>query len=246
MKHQAITFKRTIVYYSAIYISFLYPSIAYCNKIILSPLSIRNGIESQISIYYPLKNQNKIYLSKYYKENNNLAEEVGIDLSNYLEKGAVAKYDLSKEKFFLLFYNLAETNYCPYNYLIQRVKVNKKYYNRSGNVVKESNYHLVEVMKTKNGKIKRADGHIKKYSLGNSYKRKISVTCEIGCGKIDGVLDSKYWPYGKSSLYELLQDYSQNIGMYNKVYFKFYNKYSYSFDFSKDGQSNVKFPAFVN
>ncbi|MGF1686561.1 hypothetical protein L4C36_07675 [Photobacterium japonica] len=221
------------------------PLMSVASEVILTSMPIRYGIESQISLTWPLENKNKIYSSKHFMNDNNLAEEAGVYLPQYFLDSAVSDYDAKKKKFFMLFYNMAEAPGCDREYLIQRVKLTKTDFDINGKVLKKDKKYLVEIMKTLDGKMKRADRHIKKYSLNRAYTRHLSAQLEIGCGKIKDLTPAKAWPFSRSKLYKLAQNYSSEPGLYHQVNFEFSRAYSYSFMFSKDGNHSVTWPDFM-
>ena len=106
--------------------------------------------------------------------------------------------------------------------------------------------YLVEVMKTKGKSIKRADEHVRSYSLNGGYRRVIKIEAEIGCGVVKNKAEGIRWPYSKRSLYELIQNYSDSSGCYDDVRFEFSNKYSFGVDFTKDGIKAIEWPYFIN
>ena len=215
------------------------------NGITIEALSIRNGIESQISLNWPLSDKNQIYSSKYYKSHYKLAQKAGLDLNNFMEQPAVVGFNSTNNNMFMLFYNTAFSPTCNRNYLIQRVKVTKSYYNHNNNKHRETHVYLVEVMKTKGRSTKRADGHYRSYSLNKHAKRSIDIDIEIGCGVIPNETQGHSWSYAKNSLYELVQNYSPNPGYYDEVKFDFSTKYSFGMTFSTNGIESIKWPYFI-
>lgn len=221
-------------------------TLSYAGDMRLSPMTIRSGIESQISLQWPLENNKAIYNSKHFSHDSNLAEKAGVYLPQYFGDFAVSDYDAKKKQFFMLFYNMAEAQTCDRDYFIQRVKLTKTAFDINGKVIKKDKQYLVEIMKTHDGKMKRGDRHIKRYSLNGAYTRHLSAQLEIGCGEIPELTPTQAWPFSPSKLYKLAQDYSSQRGLYDQIDFTFSYAYSYSFMFSKDGNHSVTWPEFVN
>lgn len=222
-----------------------FPAYSSGSSVVLKSLSLRNGIESQVSLNWPLKDENEIYSSKYYAEDKKFAKEAEVDLAQHLNEAAIAGFSPKTRKFFMLFYNTAEPQGCNKEYLIQRVKIRKVSYNKRGQIINDTDKYLVEVMKTTGKTIKRADRHIKKYSLNKAYKRSVFAELEIGCGRITNITPSNDWPFAQNKLYKLIQNYSVSEGLYNEVEFEFSEKYLFNFHFSQNGSSSVEWPDFI-
>lgn len=219
---------------------------AFANGVIIKPLSIRNGLESQMSLNWPLKNKKAVYTSTYFKEKQVLAKKSGVNLKKKMTKAGVAKFNKENGKFFMLFYNMAKAPSCRRDYLVQRVKLTKSYYKKNGRMYDQRHEYLVEVMKTKRKSTKRADEHVRSYSLNGAYRRVVKVEAEIGCGVVQNKTEGNRWPYSKRSLYELIQDHSDSPGCYEDVRFEFSNKYSFGVDFNRDGIKAIEWPYFIN
>ena len=215
------------------------------NEIVINVLSIREGIESQISLDWPLDNRNRVYSSRYFKSQQKLAKKAGLNLSNFMEQPAVFGFNSTNKNMYMLFYNTAFSPTCKRNYLIQRVKITKSFYDNHNKKYKETRDYLVEVMKTKGRSIKRADAHYRSYSLNKSTKRTTVVDLEIGCGVIPHKVQGRKWPYNKSILYKLVQNYSRSPGDYDRVIFDFSRKYSFGMSFSVQGIESITWPYFI-
>jgi len=216
------------------------------NDINLLPVSIRSGIESQISLRWPLADSQIIFSSKYFLADKKLAAMAGIDLSKYLGQYKVAEYNPSNKNIFLLFYNLVSAPTCNRDYMIQKVRLDKYAYDQNGNLTNRRNLHLVEVMKLNSEKrLKRADRHVRRYSLQNNHRRRVVLEVEIGCGTIPGLVESRRWPYRPGILYKLVQDYSTDPGLYDHVRFETSKRYGMEFEFDANGNHTVEWPSFL-
>lgn len=210
------------------------------------PVSLRSGIESQISLRWPLADSQLIFSSKYFLADKKLAAMAGLDLSKHLSQYKVAQYNQSNKNIFLLFYNLVAAPTCNRDYMIQKVRLDKYAYDQNGNLTSLNNLHLVEIMKLNSEKrLKRADRHVRRYSLQNNHKRRVVLEVEIGCGTIPGLVESRRWPYRPGILYKLVQDYSINPGLYNHVQFENSKSYGMEFEFDAHGNHEVNWPSFL-
>ena len=147
----------------------------------------------------------------------------------------------------MLFYNFVQATACNRHYVIQTVKLTKKFYDQNDNIHHEKNEYLVEVMRLNNKKLtKKPDQHLKRYSLGYAYRRDLVATYEVGCGRIPGVVDSNLWPFKRTKSYQRIQDYSKSIGLYKQVKFDF-SIYLFSWNELQcaDGKLTVQLPDFL-
>lgn len=219
----------------------------FANEIELIPVSIRNGLESQISLKWPLSDPDRIYSSETYLTNQKYAKKVGFDLSEKLEKNGLLAYNPETTDIMVLFYNLVKAPKCERGYVIQKVRLDKYFLNQANQIIKEKHEYLVEAMKLNNNKmIKRADEHLKFYSLQNSFKRKVVLESEIGCGQISGVAEGIKWPFAANRLYKRIQNYSASPGYYDRVFFESSQKYRMEFEFDAYGNNNAIWPEFMH
>ncbi|MFC1883844.1 hypothetical protein ACFL2O_03640 [Thermodesulfobacteriota bacterium] len=208
----------------------------------LIPLTIGEGMG------LPVPNSSVQYkkdLTSYFDKIVEYADRAGVSVY----KNAEDFYSVGTKNnwFFLLYFNLASAKKCKREYLIQRVKVTTGSYGKGGrNSYRGKTLYLVEVMKLRGDKkTGRGDQHLRVYSLGRAFKRKIEVECEIGWGCIRGDLEGDEWPYGESVLYKELQGYSERPGLYDKIRFEVSRKYVTKMEFDKDGKGSVQLPAFL-
>lgn len=205
------------------------------------PVTLRDGMESRKSPAWPLRNPSKIFQEPAFLNNEQRALKAGIDLREELDKYSVEGYKDSS--FFFLFYNFVTAVGCPNDYVIQKVRLNKLYYDTGGNPYKTQEQFFVEVLALNYKKeTKRADEHRREYLLGKFTKRKIVIDLEIGCGEIPKVVTGKAWPNPKNKLYYKVQNYSDEPGLYNKVDFAFSSKYRVTMEFDRDGKYSLDLP----
>jgi hypothetical protein len=185
------------------------------------------------------------YFNRYFQKTMEYAEKAGVsvfkNMDDFFSVGTKDGW------FFLLYYNLSRAEKCKRDYLIQRVKLSTGSYGKGGRKpYRGKTLYLVEVMKlNEERKTGRGDQHLRVYSLGGAFKRKIEVECEIGWGCIRGDLKGDEWPYGKTLLYRELQGYSERPGLYDKVRFEVSRKYLTVMEFDKEGRGRVQLPAFL-
>ncbi len=223
----------------------LTPLISTAGDIDIYGVSIHYGYEGVRTFDWPPEDSDAIFTNKYFLKDNELALDAEVDISQYLNNQVISTYNNKKNKFFLLFFNMIDSEGCDKDYLIQRVRIKKVSYDFYGKQSSTSWQHLVEVFKIQNGNIKKADRHIKKYSLNKEYIREVFTDVEVGCGKIPGIVEGKHWLYGRNSLYKLIQDYSAEPGLYDDVYFDFSSGYTFDFSFAADGSSSIELPYFI-
>ena len=205
------------------------------------PVTLRDGMESRTTPLWPLKDPSRIFQSPVYARNKEHAPKAGIDLKEELDKYSTIGY--KNNFFFLLFYNFITASGCPNDYVIQRTKIRKLYYDFSGIQYKDQRQFLVEAIKlTPRLEIPKADEHRKAYSLGGAARRKIIIDSEIGCGNIFDVIEEKPWPYGRGKMYHRIQDYSKKPGLYKEVDFIFSHKYRITMEFERDGKYSFELP----
>ncbi|HQP10872.1 MAG TPA: hypothetical protein PKV41_05760 [Candidatus Omnitrophota bacterium] len=205
------------------------------------PVSLRDGMESQKSPLWPLKNPSKIFEEPAFLENEKRALAVGIRLKDHLDQYSVSGY--KQNTFFFLFYNFLTAVGCPNDYVVQRVRLTKLYYDLLGNVYKKHEQFLVEALALNLKKeTKRADDHWKTYTLGKFFKRKVVIDLEIGCGEIPKTLTGKAWPHAQNPLYYRVQDYSDEPGLYDKVKYQFSSAYRITMEFDRDGKYSLELP----
>jgi len=205
------------------------------------PVTIRDGMESQITARWPLEGQERVFQGVAYRKNEKRVKALGGGLRGSMGEYYVA--GVKDDKLFLLFYNFITANGCQNDYIIQKVKLNKVYYDYSGIQYKEENQYLLEVIRLNFQKeTEKADEHYREYALGKASRRRITVDLEVGCGKIPGVLEKAGWPYEPTVLQYTLQNYSERPELYEKVKFNFSANFRYSMIFDRRGHYSVEIP----
>jgi len=215
-------------------------------RIVLVPVTLRAGMEGPSRVSGALTNIMTAQKNKVFVKNQLAAQKAGINLLHDLNKACSAGYQ--NGQFFLLFYNTAHTMGCNREFLIQRVKITKRYFTQDNKEAKPTEeLFLVEMLKVNRlGQQKRADEHFKRYSIGDAFRRKVVVECEIGWGRIPNKLEAYVWPSKSNTLYNCIQDYSPIPGLYQEVQFEWSQKYSYAFEIAQNGQFLFQLPFFIN
>lgn len=207
----------------------------------LVPVTLRDGMESQKTPSWPLRNPNKVFEEPSFVNNEKRANKVGIDLRKALDQLSVSGY--KDGNFYFLFYNFLTAGGCQNEYVIQRVRLDKEYFDYFGNLKNRQVQYLVEALALNFRKeTKRADEHRREYRLGKFSKRKITIDFEVGCGEIPKKLTGKAWPNPKNPLYYRVQGYSDEPKLYDKVNYKFSSTYRIEIEMDQDGQYSLDLP----
>lgn len=162
-----------------------------------------------------------------------------------LDQPAISGFSSTNQNFFQLFYNTASSPSCKREYLIQRVKITKSYYDKNHRRYKQTHEYLVEAMRTKNSTYKRADMHIRSYSINEASSRSTLIEAEIGCGILPNEATGNTWPYSRGTLYKEIQGYQPTPGVYNKIKFDFSKSYSLGVEFHETGIKSITWPYFI-
>jgi hypothetical protein len=176
-----------------------------------------------------------------FQKNEQRAFQAGVTLMNELGKTSAQGH--ANGSAFLLFYNSVSAPDCGRDYVIQRVKLTKTDFNENNIEVSREETYLVEIMKTKNGRIKKPDEHVKLYKIGTSTRRHLSAEAEVGCAEIPGVVEGNAWPREPNKLYAVIQDYSTTPGHYFTVRFDDSASYRFDMDFTSSGNFQTILPS---
>ncbi|MGK5084917.1 hypothetical protein WDW37_16640 [Bdellovibrionota bacterium FG-1] len=146
----------------------------------------------------------------------------------------------------LLFYAFFNTYRDPESvraYAIQRIrKTATSYRSVTDSHPVVSIEYLVEVFKTRNGALKRADVHHGTYPISGFFKRTVVKELEVGTGEIPLIAVGNTWPFEPNILYKLVQDYSANRAAYDSVRFERSVAWRIDAEFSSDGRYEVRAP----
>ena len=142
-----------------------------------------------------------------------------------------------------LFYKVTENAFGDRPYVIQRIrKIERTWKDASDTKPEEKSTYQVEVFKTLGGTLKQADQHFGDYGLHDAHRREIVKEYEIGLGEVPGSCEGTAWPFPATSLYQLLQAYVAERGIYDDVVFKAARKWSLTVSFSADGSYAIRSP----
>ncbi|RWQ04143.1 MAG: hypothetical protein EOS82_13805 [Mesorhizobium sp.] len=132
--------------------------------------------------------------NKVYREEKAPAAKAGVEIDQFLDdyyaKGFRKESGANRAVHYLIFYNSISAPQCKREYLIQRVRQTKIYYQENRKIVGKQVKYLVEVFKLNSyGHTKRADRHKQLHFLGDAQSRKTVVDIEVGCGEVRSVAE---------------------------------------------------------
>ena len=157
------------------------------------------------------------------------AKAAGVDLEAPTHPLVVVSYE--RGRLFYVFYKIAEGAIGDRPYVIQRIKKTERTWaNADQEQPDVRTTYQVEVFKTFAGALKRADEHhgsfVKEY--------------EIGFGEVPGVCEGTAWPFGGDRLFEYLQRYQEEPGLYSEVTFLAATPWTLHVAFGADGSYGVR------
>jgi hypothetical protein len=209
----------------------------------LLPVSIAEGMAAPPSLS---KEEKAEYLERFHGDVLREAQQVGVDMTS--RRNWFYALGVKAETLFLVFFNHVQASGCPTEFLIQRVKLTKAYYAEGeSEPYEQSAEYLVEVMKLNDrGQTKgTGDRHSRNYHLGKAFRRTATVECEVGWGRIPGVAEGEQWPFPQRYLYQLVQNYSPQPGIYDRVQFAKSTTYVITIEFDRTGRYSVLLPSFI-
>jgi hypothetical protein len=168
------------------------------------------------------------------------ARSAGVDLRQPSHPIIVASY--RDGRLFHLFYKSTENALGDRPYLIQRLKRILRSWKSADAEPEETVEYKVEAFKTIAGALKRPDAHWGSYGLGEYRRREVIKEYEIGFGEIPGVCEGELWPYDKKTLFKMLQDWSRDPGLHDKVSFSRARMWRLEVSFDASGSYRVRSP----
>jgi len=172
------------------------------------------------------------------------AKAAGVDLGQpaRLEHPLVVAH-FEKNRLFYLFYKIAERAVGDRPYLIQRIKKTERTWATDDQEEPEvRTTYQVEVFKTFAGALKRADQHHGSYGLGDRARREIVKEYEIGFGEIPGTCEGTAWPFGGGRLFQYVQPFQEEPGIYPEVRFFAATPWTLAVSLASDGTYAVRCP----
>ncbi|TIL99107.1 MAG: hypothetical protein E5Y64_22885 [Mesorhizobium sp.] len=119
------------------------------SEIILEQVTLRRGMEGDTRLSGALDDPKTYSKNKVYCEEKELAAKAGIEidqfLGDYYAKGFRKESGANKAVHYLLFYNSISAPQCKREYLIQRVRHTKIYYQENRKIVGKQVKYIVEV-----------------------------------------------------------------------------------------------------
>jgi len=207
------------------------------DKVQLELVSLRDNLYSILTDEQK-KIPNKIYDIKAFTDIKSRAATVGIDINDMMdEKHFVGS---NGDYFFDIFFDMKRSKDCPKDYLIQRVRVFRQFFDQNGNLNSENEVkYLVEAWRLGDDKKTiAADQHWRHYRIEQDSRRTFRIDIEVGCGRIPRVIEVQEWPY-EEDVHHLIEGYDEDLGHYEDVIFDFSTKYKVYGEFDKDGKYSV-------
>jgi hypothetical protein len=171
------------------------------------------------------------------------ARHAGLDLEELTHPYLAHIY--ANNRLFYVFYKTAESAVGDRPYLIQRIKKIERTWlteDQTAPVVKTT--YQVEVFKIFAGAMKRADQHFGSYGLRGNYRREVVKEYEIGFGEVPDACEGTAWPFDPGKLFKYVQEYQEDIGVYDDVKFLSSTTWTLSVGFARDGTYHVRSPEF--
>ena len=91
------------------------------------------------------------------------------------------------------------------------------------------------MFKTYAGALKRADEHHGSFAIRDNHRREVVKEYEIGFGEVPGVCEGTAWPFDDDRLFEYLQRYQEDPGLYSQVTFLEATPWTLDVSFGADG-----------
>ncbi len=146
------------------------------------------------------------------------ARAVGIDLAN--PPHPLVAHRFVDGQLFYVFCKTTENAFGDRAYLIQRVKKTERTWPKPDSTSPEERVtYLVEAFKSIGGVLKGEDQHFGHFHLNGASRREVIKEYEIGFGEVPTVCEGAAWPYAPGSLYQRIQGYQEEIGLYAKTTF---------------------------
>jgi len=168
------------------------------------------------------------------------ARSAGMDLRRPSHPIVVASY--RGGRLFHLFYKSTENALGDRPYLIQRLKRVVRSWKTVDAEPEETVEYKVEAFKTIAGALKRPDSHWGSYRIGEYRRREVIKEYEIGFGEIPGVCEGELWPYDNKKLFKMLQVWSAEPGLHDKVRFSRARTWRLAVEFDTSGSYRVRSP----
>lgn len=170
-----------------------------------------------------------------------VAKAAGVDLESPMHPLVVASYQ--NKRLFYVFFKIGVDAFGDRPYLIQRIKKTERTWATPDQEEPDvRTTYQVEVFKTFAGAIKRGDQHHGSYGLRENHRREVVKEYEFGFGEVPGECEGTDWPYEKGRLFEYVQRYQEEPGVYPEVKFLASTPWSLHVAFHADGEWSVRCP----
>ena len=213
------------------------------NNIQIIPISLREYLNHWFISGNMSRTDAKMHWASELMDLNSKTRNLGINIADEIN----SKYMVGSngKSYFAAFFDYKRAPTCNRNYLIQKSKLTRKYFYANGSrQMPNTEKYLVEVWKLSEPDKTTiwGDRHTRNYKLIDDFKEEYVAEIEVGCGTIPGKFEGDYWP-DNSSVYKLLQDYSEDLGLYPKVKFDFSLSYKMEGSFDAEGAYSFKINA---
>jgi len=169
------------------------------------------------------------------------AKAVGLDLDAPAHP-LVAHRFLDRQVFYV-FYKTTENAFGDRSWVLQRIKKTERSWPAGADAKPEVKVtYLVEAFKTLGGVLKGEDQHYGHFHLGDFARREIVKEYEIGFGEVSGVGEGVPWPFAEGTLYQRIQPYQEEIGLYAKTALVAARRWSLTVSFDASGTYRVASP----
>lgn len=169
------------------------------------------------------------------------AKAVGLDLD--APPHPLVAHRLLDRQVFYVFYKTTENAFGDRPWVLQRIRKTERSWPAGADAKPEVKVtYLVEAFKTIGGVLKGEDQHYGHFHLGEFARREIVKEYEIGFGEVPGVCEGVPWPFAAGTLYQRIQPYQEEIGLYEKTALRAARRWSLTVSFDASGAYRVASP----
>ncbi|MCU0727824.1 MAG: hypothetical protein MUE73_18860 [Planctomycetes bacterium] len=167
-----------------------------------------------------------------------LAAKVGLDLGK--PENPLLACRFADGRLFYLFYKVTENAFADRPYVLQRIRKTERSWTAPEGPPEETVTFQVEVFKTLAGTLKAEDEHYGSFSLRDAARREIVKEYEVGFGEVPGKCEGREWPFAANTLFQCLEPYGEEAGLFETVKFSSSRKWALTVAFAADGTWRVR------